>query len=121
MDQFALTKDGQAEQVDFDWGRLYWYASGPADSSDHLTVGRCVLKPGMANPKHYHPNCEEVLHVISGRIEHFVDGQGWLPMGEGDTISIAAGVRHYARNVGADEAHLMICFSSRDRQTIGED
>jgi quercetin dioxygenase-like cupin family protein len=90
-------------------------------NSDHVTVGRCVLAAGKQNPRHYHPNCEEVLHVLSGSIEHYVDGEGWFAMNEGDTISIAQGVWHHARNIGDDEAHLLICFSSEDRKTIGED
>ena len=122
MDQtFAFTRAADAQRLDFDWGYLLWYASGPQNSSDHVTVGRCVLKPGCTNPKHYHPNCEEVLHVLSGRIEHFVEGSGWIEMCAGDTITIAQDTWHNARNVGEDDAHLLICFSSKNRQTIGED
>jgi quercetin dioxygenase-like cupin family protein len=120
MDTFALSNAASVQVMTFDWGRLYWYASGPQGNSDALTVGKCVLNPGQANPKHHHPNCEEVLHVLSGDIEHFVEGQGWLKMGPGDTITVAPRVWHQARNVGHTEAHLFICFSSPDRQTIGE-
>lgn len=120
MERFALAGAAAAHTQPFDWGRLHWYASGPLGNSNAQTVGKCVLNPGAANPKHYHPNCEEVLHVLSGRIEHFIEGEGWLPMSPGDTISVAPNVWHQARNVGDTEAHLMICFSSKDRQTIGE-
>ncbi len=120
MDKYALTPAAKFETLDFDWGQLHWYASGPMHSSDHVTLGRCILKPGMANPRHYHPNCEEVLHVLTGRIEHFVDGEGWIDMNQGDTITIAQNVWHQARNTTEADAHLLICFSSKDRQTIGE-
>ena len=120
MDKFALIKKQSVERMDFDWGHLLWYAGGASKSSDEMTLGRCVLKPGQANPKHYHPNCEEILHVLSGKIDHFVDGQGWLPMVEGDTITIPQGVWHHARNTGETDAHLLIAFSSADRKTVGE-
>ncbi|MEX0776715.1 MAG: cupin domain-containing protein [Phycisphaeraceae bacterium] len=120
MDRFALCDADSAQVMTFDWGRLYWYASGPQGNSSALTVGKCVLDPGQANPKHYHPNCEEVLHVLSGRIEHFIDGAGWMTMGSGDTLAVAPNVWHHARNTGDVEAHLLICFSSADRQTVGE-
>lgn len=120
METFAFSESDAAEVLPFDWGRLYWYASGPQGTSNTMTVGKCVLKPGEANPKHYHPNCEEVLHVLSGRIDHFVDGKGWFKMGPGDTVAIAPNIWHQARNIGDDEAHLFICFSSADRQTVGE-
>ena len=104
----------------FDWGRLYWYASAAQHNAAGVTVGRCVLNPGCGNPIHLHPNCEEVLHVLSGVIEHYIEGRGWMPMNAGDTITIEANIKHGARNVGADDAHLLICFSSANRQTIGE-
>jgi len=121
MNKYALKPAHEAEEMTFDWGRLYWYAGGPMGNSEHQTLGLCVLKPGCENPRHYHPNCEEVLHVLAGSIEHFVDGEGWLPMQPGDTITIQTGVWHHARNVGGEEARLLIAFSSEDRQTVGED
>lgn len=120
MEKYVIKPSGEVDLVDFEWGCLHWYAGAPQSNSDHVTVGKCVLFPGQANPKHYHPNCEEVLHVLSGRIEHFVEGEGWLPMKTGDTITVKQDVWHQARNVGDDEAHLLICFSSPERKTIGE-
>ena len=32
------------------------------------------MKPGGSNPAHRHPNCEEVLHVLEGDVEHYVEG-----------------------------------------------
>lgn len=120
MQKYALRVSDSVEPVEFDWGRLYWYVNGETDTSADQTVGRCVLKPGCQNPKHYHPNCEEVLHLLTGRIEHFVDGEGWLEMQPGDSITIEKNVWHQARNIGSETAEMMICFSSADRQTIGE-
>lgn len=119
--QFALQKQASAPRSDFDWGRLYWYASGPMKNSGAQTFGKCVLLPGCGNPRHYHPNCEELLHVATGSIDHYIEGVGWLPMEKGDTITIAAGLWHCARNRGEDEAELFIAFSSAHRQTVGED
>ena len=41
-------------------------------------------------------------------------------MSEGDTVSIPAGVRHNARNIGTEDAVLAISFSSAYREAIGE-
>jgi len=115
-----MKQSADADTADFEWGRLHWYAGAPQANSEFVTVGKCVLFPGKENPRHYHPNCEEVLHVLAGTIDHFVEGDGWLPMNAGDTITISKNVWHHARNVGAEEAHLLICFSSANRKTIGE-
>jgi quercetin dioxygenase-like cupin family protein len=103
-----------------DWGTLTWFASGRQGNSDSMTVGRCVIRPGRSNPRHSHPNCEEVLHVLSGRIAHTLDGRAEVELSEGDTITVPAGLVHNARNIGQADAVLMIAFSSPDRQTRGE-
>jgi quercetin dioxygenase-like cupin family protein len=102
-----------------EWGRLVWMVSGALGNSETMTVGRCFIKPGHANPAHYHPNCDEVLYVLRGRIEHRVDDE-YVEMNAGDTISIPTGRIHNARNIGSEEAEFVISFSAPDRQVIGE-
>jgi quercetin dioxygenase-like cupin family protein len=102
-----------------DWGRLEWMVSGALGNSSRMTVGRCYIRAGAANPRHFHPNCDEVLHVLEGRILHSV-GDQTFEMGPGDTVSIPTGAVHNARNVGDSEAVFVIAFSSPDRQTVGE-
>jgi quercetin dioxygenase-like cupin family protein len=98
------------------WGSLVWKAAGRFGSSASLTLGRCVIEPGQANPRHRHPNCEELLEVLSGRIVHSY-GERTVELCAGDLISIPPGVVHNARNVAAEPAELLICFSSGDRRT----
>jgi mannose-6-phosphate isomerase-like protein (cupin superfamily) len=52
------------------WGHLTWMVSGQLGNSEELTVGTCHISPGQHNPRHHHPNCDEVLHVLRGRIVH---------------------------------------------------
>jgi quercetin dioxygenase-like cupin family protein len=101
------------------WGTLIWMVSGKQESSETMTVGRCHISPGMANPRHYHPNCDEVLHLIDGTIEHSA-GDDLVTLRAGDTISIPANVWHNARNIGDGEAVMLISFSSAHREAVGE-
>ncbi|MCE0484067.1 MAG: cupin domain-containing protein [Methylacidiphilales bacterium] len=105
---------------DFDWGSLTWFAGRPLGNSNDMTIGCCILKPGQANPRHYHPNCSEILIVMQGRIEHTGPGAGTVMLSVGDTVTIPANVWHHATNIGETEAILFIAFSSADRQTVGE-
>lgn len=114
-----LTAD-QSGQMYFDWGQLTWYASNPLGNSTDMTIGRCLLKPGFGNPRHYHPNCSEILVVMQGRIRHTTANGGETEMGVGDTVTIPANIWHCAKNIGDEDALLFIAFSSADRQTIGE-
>ena len=103
----------------YPWGHLTWFVSRELRNSDTMTVGEAVIKPGQSNPRHYHPNCDEVLHVIRGHILQSITDKT-VEMNAGDTISIPAGVRHSAKNIGTGDAVLAISYSSADRQVIGE-
>ncbi|MCT9627224.1 cupin domain-containing protein [Pseudarthrobacter equi] len=78
----------------------------------------CILDPGQANGRHWHPNCDEVLTVLSGRIMHTWNDIEF-PMEAGDVISIPQGVIHNARNETDEPAVLSIAFSSAYREIEG--
>jgi quercetin dioxygenase-like cupin family protein len=105
---------------EFDWGQLSWYTGNRVGLSETMTLGRCIIKPGAQNPRHLHPNCEEVLHLISGEIVHSL-GDEFFKMQAGDTIAIPANIVHNAHNVGSEEAVMTIVFSTPDRQARGEE
>lgn len=109
----------QSSSEDQPWGKLEWFASRALGNSTKITVGRATIGVGKANPVHWHPNCDEVLHVRQGRIMHRV-GDREYEMHAGDTVTIPEGVLHNARNIGTEEAILDISFSSADRVAIGE-
>ena len=120
MEDFVVRKADRADAQEFDWGSLTWWACGAMGNSERMTVGRCVIKPGCRNPAHSHPNCEEVLHVLRGRIVHHFAGRERVEMEAGDTVTVRPNVSHHAENVGEEEAVLLIAFSSPKRETHGE-
>jgi quercetin dioxygenase-like cupin family protein len=120
QDAIQLLSSEKAEKLDFDWGGLTWYASGSLGNSSELTVGSCRLNPGCSNPRHYHPNCSEILVVIQGNILHTMADGTESEMKPGDTVTVPPNVWHRATNIGQSEALLFIVFSSADRQVVGE-
>ncbi len=102
------------------WGHLTWFANAKQGNCQVLTVGKCVIKPGQANPLHHHPNCDEVLVVLAGQIAHTIEGGREVTMGPGDVITVPATLPHRARNVGKDEAVLLVTFTSGTRTTVNE-
>ncbi|MEW6358994.1 MAG: cupin domain-containing protein [Planctomycetota bacterium] len=118
MDAIVKTmSEGQIEK--FDWGAITWLVSGKIGNSDSMTFGKVVIKAGRANPRHSHSNCDEILHLLSGRLDHSV-GDKVFPMNPGDTISVPRGVVHNAKAVGDEDAVMVITFSSAHRKTKGE-
>lgn len=101
----------------FAWGTLKWLCNDRLSPGAAQTVGLSRILPGRRNPLHYHPNCEEVLHVLSGRGRHSFDGE-WVDLEPGSTIRIPEGVKHNLVNTGADPLDCLITFSSGQRETV---
>jgi mannose-6-phosphate isomerase-like protein (cupin superfamily) len=81
------------------------------------TLGLATILPGKQNPVHYHPNCEEVLYVISGEgVRRYDDGTVQLKAGM--TIRIPAKIKHNLVNTGTEPLRTLVSFSSGDRQTV---
>ena len=52
------------------WGRLEWYVSAEIGNSDKMTTGKCVLEPGRANGRHWHPSCDEIPFLAKPLAAH---------------------------------------------------
>ena len=106
----------RAQTLDDSWGKLAWFASQALGNCSTMTLGRAVIRAGVSNPVHRHPNCDEVLHLLSGRIFHTLGEEQYI-LEVGDTIAIPAGVWHNAGALDGKDAEMVICFSAADRQT----
>jgi quercetin dioxygenase-like cupin family protein len=111
-----ICRHDHAEVLQFPWGTVRFSASRTLGNSGSMTFGRATMHPGHQPTRHRHPNCDEVLHVLAGNIEHSL-GDEYFELGPGDTIVIPAGIWHDARVVGDTPAEMTISFSSADRQT----
>lgn len=117
--QQIVLKAGDVKDEPQPWGKLQWFAHRSLGNTANVTIGHATITPGHENPVHWHPNCDEVLHVLKGRIMHRV-GDEVFEMNAGDTVVIPEGVLHNARNIGTEDAVLAVSFNSADRVAIGE-
>jgi mannose-6-phosphate isomerase-like protein (cupin superfamily) len=99
------------------WGTLQWVCNEKLMPGAEQTVGLATILPGKHNPLHYHPNCEEVLYVISGQGLQSYDGHTIL-LKAGMTIRIPAKVKHNLVNTGTETLKTLVSFSSGDRKTV---
>ena len=99
------------------WGTLQWVCNEKLMPGAAQTVGLATILPGKQNPVHYHPNCEEVLYVISGQGVHSYDGQT-IQLKAGMTIRIPPKVKHNLINTGTETLRTLVSYSSGDRQTV---
>lgn len=116
----AMCRPQDGEILEVPWGVIGWSASRQIGNSTTMTFGRAVIRAGLGNPRHRHPNCDEILHLLSGRLEHTLGDQSFI-LEPGDTISIPQGLWHQATVLGEQDAEMVICFSSADRITEMDD
>lgn len=101
------------------WGTLRWLASAAIGNADGLTLGHVVIKAGTSNPRHCHRTCEEVLYLLRGTITHTLGDESFA-MQPGDAISVPAGVFHNGINNGAEDAEMIIAYSTAERDFVLE-
>ena len=71
--------------------------------------------PGKSNAEHIHPNCEEVVYVLDGEVEHTL-GDERTTLQAGDLIVVPRGVPHQLLNTSGAPVRAYIVFSSPDRK-----
>lgn len=112
-----VTRANEPEADAFPWGSIKWLQTGKRDPESQQTFGIVFINPGEHNPPHYHPNCEEILYVLSGTCTHTY-GDDAYDLGTGDSIRVPQGVVHNATSTGWEPVRCIISFSSGDRQTV---
>ena len=108
------------EAIDFPWGRIVWLCSGERLADAETTFGYVEIRPGMKNPKHHHPNSDEVLFLIEGELDHSL-GQTVHHLTAGMAIHIPRGVEHDAVNTAAETARMVVSYPTPDRQVVFSD
>lgn len=100
----------------FSWGSIQWMVSQKQYAEAALTFGHVEIKAGSKNPLHVHPNCDEVLFLLEGELDHSVNGDT-VRLLPGMSLFIPKNAPHDARNVGMTTARMVVAYSSGDRQT----
>lgn len=100
---------------DSPWGRMEWLADHASHPGAKTSLAKMIVKPGAETPLHRHDNCSEVIHVLEGAVELQVSAKAPIPLGAGETHLFPAYTPHSLRNVGEDDAVLMVSFSNANR------
>ena len=103
--KFVLSKDIEREQLD--WGELGWVSRPAITGAKTLTVIEVTLNPGGGHNFHKHPDQEEVIYVMSGQIEQWLE-QEKQTLKAGEAIFIPPDVVHASFNVSNQPAKLHV-------------
>jgi quercetin dioxygenase-like cupin family protein len=95
------------EREKLDWGELGWICRPSMTGASNVTVIEVLLNPGGGHNFHKHPDQEEVITVITGKIEQWLEDEKQI-LEPGDSIFIDADVVHASFNAGDGPAKLMV-------------
>ena len=83
------------------WGPHEWLSRPGLTEAEQLLMVRVLMPPGRAHQFHRHPAMEEVIYVVSGTAEQWVDREKRL-LTPGDAAHIPVNVVHGTYNAGSD-------------------
>ena len=102
--KFTMAADAKPETLD--WGRQVWLSHPPSTGAEQLTVIDVRFGPGKGHAFHHHPDQEEVIYVVAGEVEQWVD-QEKRTLGPGDSAFMPAGMVHASFNTGSEDVHII--------------
>jgi len=103
--KFILANEVEREQLD--WGEMGWLSRPPTTKAEAITVIEVTLNPGFGHDFHKHPDQEEVIYVMAGTIEQWLETEKRV-LQPGDSIFIQPDVVHASFNTGNQPAKLMV-------------
>jgi quercetin dioxygenase-like cupin family protein len=92
-------------------GKTHFWQCKPGMVKDtNLMFVRAHLPPGEAHRFHYHPKMEEILYILSGTAEQWVEQEKFI-MRPGDSIYLPAGMIHGTYNMGNETLDFLAVLS----------
>ena len=83
--KFTLGKDVVREQIE--WGVRAWFSLPESTSTQHLVLVEVDLTPGFGHNFHIHPNQEEIIYVLAGELDQWLETEHHS-LKPGDTVFI---------------------------------
>ncbi len=97
-----------------DWFNTHQLAAGAAARGDKVFDSPrsqvLLLTSKGPIPMHYHQSADEIVYIVSGNGEMFIDGK-WIPVKKGDLHVNPRGIIHATRIVGDEELRVLSIFT----------
>lgn len=87
-----------------------WFSRQDITGSEDLIVTQVDVKPGEGHPFHYHPTMDEVIYIISGTAEQWLEKQSRTLTG-GEAVYIPKEMVHATYNRGNDTLSFLAILS----------
>ncbi len=112
---FNKTEPLKSRLVPEDWGSMEWLVDDSLVEGTGMSVAVMTLLDGKTSPLHRHSNCHEFIYLAEGKVEVTLDEKK-ATLQAGDSVLIPVGTFHGARNLGAEDAKMIISYSAGIRK-----
>jgi len=88
-----------AEKIDVvsPWTIEEWLCRSDVVPNRELMMVRANMEPGRCHPFHTHPTREEIIYILSGRAEQWINGEHRV-LGPGEMVLVRKGEVHGTYN-----------------------
>jgi len=100
----------EALKEDYKGRTNYWVCRPEVCEAKDLQICRAVLPAGEGHNFHTHPELEEVIYVLEGHVEQWVEQEKRL-LGPGEVAHIPKGIVHATFNPTAHDAVILAILS----------
>ena len=105
---FRMQDEDARESTYF--GTLRWLSHPGSTAARQITGIDVVIVPGQGHAFHKHPDQEEIIFVVAGTLEQWVENEK-RTLGPGDAAFIPKGVVHGSFNAGGEDLRMIVVFS----------
>jgi quercetin dioxygenase-like cupin family protein len=109
--RFVTSDEMEVEELP--WGPHEWLSRPGLTQAEELLLVRVRMPVGKGHAFHRHPRMEEIIYVVSGTAEQWVDREQRI-LKPGDTAHIPKDVVHATYNAGDDTLVFLAILSPAD-------
>jgi quercetin dioxygenase-like cupin family protein len=106
MSQGKFITTAEVERETLPWGSLGWLSRPATTGAKELVVIEVNLAQGHGHNFHKHPDQEEVIYVVAGQVEQWLETEKQI-LNPGDSVFIPKDVVHASFNTFAQPAKLL--------------
>jgi quercetin dioxygenase-like cupin family protein len=108
MSRFVMAGDVPVES--YDWGDAGMRCAPPGTGCESFVVMDVRLDSGFFHAFHKHPDQDEMITIVSGKVTQFLEGESTV-LGPGDSVYIDKDVVHGSYNDFDEPAQLAVVLA----------
>ena len=105
--KFRLAQELEGQDVGI--ATLRWMCHPASTGARQLTIVEATFAPGQGHSFHQHPEQEEMVYIVSGKVEQWIERERRI-LGPGDAAFMPAGTVHASFNASDGESRLLAVF-----------